>query len=197
MAARRVVLRIVLSNTYEFFILLLVLLNTVLLSLNGIVTNSYRVELMESIYKACSYIFIVDMCLKVFGMGIEEYVRDPLNILDGLLSLMSIAVLILEKVQSDESTLIALRVLRIFRVIRMTRMMRNITYLRIILNAMVQIAKRSSFLLAFLIFLNIIYALVGMTIYGGLWSNNVYPNFNNYFNSFMAVFDLMTIENWN
>jgi len=194
---RRIVLKLVISNIYEIFLLLVVLINTILLCLNGILISDYGLYVQNILYLFCTYTFIIDMTFKIFGMGIVDYVRDPLNILDGVLTVLSIADLILEDVSNLQTAFNAVRVLRVFRILRLTRMLRSFSNLKIIMDAIPIMISRSVYLLLFLVLLNIIYGLIGMTLYGGLWSNEIYPNFNDYSNSFMAAFDVMTLENWN
>jgi len=39
---------------------------------------------------AFTIIFAVEMCLKVFGFGVKGYLRDMMNIIDGLIVIVSL-----------------------------------------------------------------------------------------------------------
>ena len=94
--------------------------NTVILSLDGLVDkNNKNLELFNI---AFTYIFTVDMSLKIFGLGIREYIQDKMNIFDT-------AIVILSLIEhfvfgGGGSAISSIRILRIFRVLRVSRVIR-------------------------------------------------------------------------
>lgn len=56
------------------------------------------------------------------------------------------------------------------------------------------------YILILLILFNYIYALLGMNIFGGKFyfeDTETRQNFDSFYNAFLSVFQLMTLENWN
>ena len=67
-----------------------VLLNTVVLSINHYGIKPELDELLDFYNKIFTYIFIIEMALKLGAMGIVKYVMDVMNLLDGLVVVISI-----------------------------------------------------------------------------------------------------------
>ena len=82
----------------------------------------------------------------------------------------------------------------------MTRLVRSMHYMKIIMDVISN--KISSFMYIFLLLVlfMFIYTLLGMQLFGG---NFKFPdgvprlNYDTFYLSFMSVFDLLTMENWN
>lgn len=58
------------TKLFEYVILLIVLLNTTILSMNGYLTDPDQLDLLESINKAIVYCFIGEMAFKLIAYGI-------------------------------------------------------------------------------------------------------------------------------
>ena len=94
--------------------------NTVILSLDGLVDKNNKN--LEQFNIAFTYIFTFDMSLKIFGLGIREYIKDKMNIFDT-------AIVILSLIEhfvfgGGGSAMSSIRILRIFRVLRVSRVIR-------------------------------------------------------------------------
>ena len=67
------------------------------------------------------------MTLKMFGMGVSEYLKDKMNIFDCIIvSLSLFELFIFGNGGSAISAFRSVRIFRIFRVLRMTRLIREL-----------------------------------------------------------------------
>ncbi len=73
---------------------LFVFLNTVCLGLDRYGMTDFETYLLQLFNQIFTYIFIVEMGLKVVGLGPINYLRDKINHLDGLVVVISVAELI-------------------------------------------------------------------------------------------------------
>ena len=97
--------------------------NTIILALDGLVNT----ESIETLTLTFTYVFIVDMALKMFGMGVIEYLKDKMNIFDAMIVTLSMFDLFMFGNGSSASFAFkSARIFRIFRVLRMTRLIREI-----------------------------------------------------------------------
>jgi len=101
-----------------------VLINTIVLALDGLVTGSHK-KALSTLNLAFTYVFTADMVLKMFGMGVAEYLKDKMNVFDALIvSLSLFELFIFGNGGSAISAFRSVRIFRIFRVLRMTRLIR-------------------------------------------------------------------------
>ena len=81
---------------------------------------------IESAASVISWIFIVEMALKLLAMGCEAYWSDNWNVLDGTIVSLSIFEMIMTALASGSGVKLSfLRMLRMLRVLRMLRLMRS------------------------------------------------------------------------
>lgn len=107
-------------------------------------------------------IFIVEMALKLFGFGLIRYCKDTMNIFDGIIVILSIFELAL--FSDSNSAISAFRTVRILRVARLFRYMEYMSYLiKVIASAI----SKSVYLALLLLLFTMIFALLGMQIFGG------------------------------
>ena len=76
------------SDFFDNFIILMVILNTVSLGMMNLVHGEVNDMRLEA-NKIFTYIFIVEMILKLYVMGVRNYVRDPMCLFDGIIVLTS------------------------------------------------------------------------------------------------------------
>jgi len=70
--------------------MLCILSNTVVLSLESYKNKPSTNKILISVNRFFSYLFAVEMIIKIKGLGIKTYVRDGYNLFDGLLVVISI-----------------------------------------------------------------------------------------------------------
>ncbi|KAL4475075.1 hypothetical protein ABPG74_001771 [Tetrahymena malaccensis] len=200
-AFRRKVRNIVTHQQFENLVMLFVLSNTIILCLDGIVPSS-SLAVLNRLNQVFTILFAIDMGLKLIGLGFTEYVSDKMNIFDAIIVILSVLELAVLSGSSSVSAFRSLRILRVFRVLRVTRLLRSLQFMKVLIAAISSTLQQFIFILLLLFLIMFIYALLGMSIFGGNWpayNSNIPSRFNydQFINAYMAVLDLVTLENWN
>jgi hypothetical protein len=194
--------------------MLLVILNTFTLCTDGLVEEGSSFgNVITHLNYFFSIVFIVEMCFKVTGLGPAGYVSDLFNIADGLITCLSIVELVIEisspspngeaqggGALKSVSAFRTLRIFRTFRVFRMTRILRSMRYMKVIIDVMNNSIDQFAYISLIMIIFIVIFALVGMQLFGAKFyfpePNTVRANFDSFVHAFITVFQIMTLENW-
>ncbi|XP_037103743.1 calcium channel, voltage-dependent, P/Q type, alpha 1A subunit, b isoform X3 [Syngnathus acus] len=143
-------------------------------------------------------LFMSEMLIKMYGLGIQPYFHSSFNCFDCVVIMGSIFEVIWATIKPGTSfgisVLRALRLLRIFKVTKYWAPLRNLVVS--LLNSMKSIVS-----LLFLLFLFIVvFALLGMQLFGGQFNfeDGTPPtNFDTFAAAIMTVFQILTGEDWN
>ena len=131
------------------------------------------------------------MALKIYGLGCKLYVKEKFNIFDATIVLAGYLELFLLG-NYGLTTLRAIRLLRLFKLAKSWKNLRQL--ITTLMNSFASVSALG-LLLWLMIF---IYALIGMQLFGGKIKNSALrPNFDNFFTATIAVFQILTGENWN
>ena len=84
------------SNWFDSLMTFAVLLNTIVLSLNKYGLTMQMEDLLEIFNKYFTWIFIVEMTMKILAIGISKYISDKMNCLDGSVVVLSVIELIVD-----------------------------------------------------------------------------------------------------
>ena len=131
---RRLIRNVALSNWMNTFLILCVLGNTIVLTMDGLVDQEGEFILSQC-NLAFTYIFTIDMGMKIIGMGIVEYLKDSMNIFDSVIVSLSIVELFIFGTGggSSISAFRSVRIFRTFRVLRVSRLVRSLQYMKVIM----------------------------------------------------------------
>ncbi|XP_068460360.1 calcium channel, voltage-dependent, P/Q type, alpha 1A subunit, b isoform X4 [Clinocottus analis] len=143
-------------------------------------------------------LFMSEMCIKMYGLGIQPYLHSSFNCFDCVVIVGSIFEVVWATIKPGTSfgisVLRALRLLRIFKVTKYWAPLRNLVVS--LLNSMKSIVS-----LLFLLFLFIVvFALLGMQLFGGQFNfdkGTPPTNFDTFAAAIMTVFQVLTGEDWN
>lgn len=106
--------------------------------------------------------FAAEMFLKILAIGIEKWLNDRMNIMDGTIVILSLVELTFMSGKGALSALRSVRIIRTFRVLRVARLLRGLKSMMHII-AVIQRSISSFIYLALLLLLFIfIYSLLGM-----------------------------------
>ena len=220
---RRPIFHVVNSNFFKFFIMFLIIVNTIVLAADHHPISYEAQENLEALNFALTILFTLEMILKLWGLGLRGYTRDTFNIFDALIVLVSLTELIVappgfftpEVGDSGGSGAIsALRTFRLFRVFKLARSWRSFS---VLLKTMGETLRDIGNFAVLLLLFMYIFALVGMQFFanqfcfdqrsqlpegqgkGCDWTIYSYPrsNFDNLLRAFVTVFQVLTGENWN
>ncbi|XP_076838432.1 voltage-dependent P/Q-type calcium channel subunit alpha-1A isoform X3 [Brachyhypopomus gauderio] len=143
-------------------------------------------------------IFMFEMFIKMYGLGTRPYFHSSFNCFDCIVICGSIFEVLWAMIQPGTSfgisVLRALRLLRIFKVTKYWASLRNLVVS--LMNSMKSIIS-----LLFLLFLFIVvFALLGMQLFGGQFNfetGTPPTNFDTFPAAIMTVFQILTGEDWN
>ena len=110
----------VMSSYVDNFMTFCVLFNTVVLGIDHYGINPNTKTFLDLANEAFTIIFFVEMCLKLFGLGVKKYMSDKMNYMDGTIVILSMVELLMQ----SGGAISVIRVFRIFRVFRITRLLR-------------------------------------------------------------------------
>uniref|UniRef100_A0ACB8EJP1 Voltage-dependent P/Q-type calcium channel subunit alpha-1A n=1 Tax=Sphaerodactylus townsendi TaxID=933632 RepID=A0ACB8EJP1_9SAUR len=190
--------RMVKTQAFYWTVLSLVALNTLCVA---IVHYDQPDWLSDFLYYA-EFIFLglfmSEMFIKMYGLGTRPYFHSSFNCFDCAVIIGSIFEVIWAVVKPGTSfgisVLRALRLLRIFKVTKYWASLRNLVVS--LLNSMKSIIS-----LLFLLFLFIVvFALLGMQLFGGQFNfvqGTPPTNFDTFPAAIMTVFQILTGEDWN
>lgn len=185
------------ENTFFFF----VILNTIILAAEGLISPELE-AIGDSVNNAITFIFGIEILLKVFAFGFREFFRDSFNIFDSVVVLLSLVEFVLRGQNNVINAIRSVKVFKAFRVLRITRLLRTLRFMKIIINVIVASLEQFTYIALLLLLFILIFTLVGMQLFGGkfhfLEDHEVLrQNFDNVGDAFLTVFQILTIENWN
>ncbi|XP_056590576.1 calcium channel, voltage-dependent, P/Q type, alpha 1A subunit, b isoform X5 [Triplophysa dalaica] len=195
---RFLIRKIVKTQAFYWTVLSLVGLNTLCVA----VVHYDQSELLSDFLYYAEFIFLglfmSEMLIKMYGLGTRPYFHSSFNCFDCAVIVGSIFEVFWAMVKPGTSfgisVLRALRLLRIFKVTKYWASLRNLVVS--LLNSMKSIIS-----LLFLLFLFIVvFALLGMQLFGGQFNfdqGTPPTNFDTFPAAIMTVFQVLTGEDWN
>lgn len=191
---RKKTLLFVTKPVYDNFMLILVIANTVILSMSGLVdTSQTPYAQLNTIF---TFLFAADLLLKIFAFGIRFF-GDIMNLFDSFVVCISIVEMSFGSGGSNLSALRAVRILRAFRVLRITRLIRTLNYMRIVMSVVSSIITEFVYIFMLLALFMFIYTLLGMQIFGGQFLpesvTGIRQSFDTFFGAFFTVFQVLTV----
>ncbi|XP_060156042.1 voltage-dependent N-type calcium channel subunit alpha-1B isoform X1 [Globicephala melas] len=190
--------RLVKAQSFYWVVLCVVALNTLCVAM---VHYNQPQRLTTALYFAEFVflgLFLTEMSLKMYGLGPRSYFRSSFNCFDFGVIVGSIFEVVWAAIKPGTSfgisVLRALRLLRIFKVTKYWSSLRNLVVS--LLNSMKSIIS-----LLFLLFLFIVvFALLGMQLFGGQFNfqdETPTTNFDTFPAAILTVFQILTGEDWN
>uniref|UniRef100_A0A8C6PWH1 Voltage-dependent calcium channel type A subunit alpha-1 n=1 Tax=Nothobranchius furzeri TaxID=105023 RepID=A0A8C6PWH1_NOTFU len=189
--------RVVKTHTFYWTVLGLVALNTLCVA---IVHHNQPLWLSNFLYYAeflFLALFLTEMFLKMYSLGPRLYFHSSFNCFDCSVIIGSIFEVLWGCFRPGTSfgisVLRALRLLRIFKITKYWASLRNLVVS--LMNSMKSIIS-----LIFLLFLFIVvFALLGMQLFGGrfIFEDYTPTNFDTFPAAIMTVFQILTGEDWN
>uniref|UniRef100_A0A8B9LEC6 Voltage-dependent L-type calcium channel subunit alpha n=1 Tax=Astyanax mexicanus TaxID=7994 RepID=A0A8B9LEC6_ASTMX len=196
---RRSCRKAVKSVTFYWVVLILVFLNTALSASEHYNQPEWLTDVQEIANKVLLSLFTVEMLLKMYSLGLQVYFVAFFNRFDcfvvcgGILETVLVEMEIMPPL--GISVLRCVRLLRIFKVTRHWTALSNLV--ASLLNSMKSIA---SLLLLLFLFL-IIFALLGMQLFGGKFNFDETQTKRSTFDAFpqalLTCFQILTGEDWN
>ncbi|XP_049884619.1 voltage-dependent calcium channel type A subunit alpha-1 isoform X9 [Pectinophora gossypiella] len=190
--------RIVVSTPFEYFIMTLIVLNTLLLMMKYYNQNDLYADVLKYSNMGFTGMFSVETVLKIIAYGVKNFFKDPWNTFDFITVIGSIIdALIME---FGENTF-NVGFLRLFRAARLIKLLRQGYTIRILLWTFVQSFKALPYVCLLIAMLFFIYAIIGMQVFGNIELSadndiNRHNNFRSFIQGLMLLFRCATGESW-
>ncbi|KAF3702286.1 Voltage-dependent N-type calcium channel subunit alpha-1B Brain calcium channel III [Channa argus] len=190
--------RMVKAQSFYWIVLCLVGLNTLCVAIVHYDQPEWLTRALYSAEFVFLGLFLTEMSMKMYGLGARNYFHSSFNCFDFGVIVGSIFEVIWDMIKPGASfgisVLRALRLLRIFKVTKYWNSLRNLVVS--LLNSMKSIIS-----LLFLLFLFIVvFALLGMQLFGGQFNfedETPTTNFDTFPAAILTVFQILTGEDWN
>uniref|UniRef100_A0A8C5EBY4 Voltage-dependent T-type calcium channel subunit alpha-1I-like n=1 Tax=Gouania willdenowi TaxID=441366 RepID=A0A8C5EBY4_GOUWI len=189
---------IVESKYFSRGIMIAILINTISMGIE----HHNQPEELTNVLEICNIVFTsmftLEMILKLTAFGFFEYLRNPYNIFDGIIVIISVC----EIIGQADGGLSVLRTFRLLRVIKLVRFMPALRrQLVVLMKTMDNVATFCMLLMLFIF----IFSILGMHIFGCKFSlkteaGDTVPdrkNFDSLLWAIVTVFQILTQEDWN
>ncbi|XP_065099249.1 calcium channel, voltage-dependent, L type, alpha 1S subunit, a [Paramisgurnus dabryanus] len=187
------------SRLFYWLVILLVSFNTLAIATEHHQQSQALTNFQDNTNKVLLSLFAVEMFLKMYAMGLPSYFISLFNRFDCFV--VSVGVLELILVRMDVMSVMGISVLRCIRLLRLIKITRYWTALSNLVASLLNSVRSVASLLLLLFLFIVIFALLGMQVFGGKFN---FPdggvrrsNFDNFPQALITVFQVMTGEDWN
>ncbi|XP_052737171.1 voltage-dependent calcium channel type A subunit alpha-1 [Bicyclus anynana] len=205
--------RVVVSTPFEYFIMALIVLNTLLLMMKYYNQNDLYADILKYSNMGFTGMFSVETVLKIIAYGVKNFFKDPWNTFDFITVIGSIIDALIMEFGSDLAENCAADIscqqentfnvgfLRLFRAARLIKLLRQGYTIRILLWTFVQSFKALPYVCLLIAMLFFIYAIIGMQVFGNIdlaaeSDMNRHNNFRSFIQALMLLFRCATGESW-
>ncbi|XP_076258405.1 calcium voltage-gated channel subunit cacophony isoform X3 [Rhynchophorus ferrugineus] len=197
--------RIVVSTPFEYFIMMLIVFNTLLLMMKYHQSPPLLSDILAVMNILFTFFFLCETILKLIAFGFKNFFKDPWNTFDFVTVIGSIvdAMVVEFGIYGRliwKDNFINVGFLRLFRAARLIKLLRQGYTIRILLWTFVQSFKALPYVCLLIAMLFFIYAIIGMQVFGNINlpsdSINRHNNFQNFIQGLMLLFRCATGENW-
>jgi len=198
--------KIISSNWFNFFIVLLIVINGVLI---GVQTYDGVPEYVHFIQLFILFIFFIELFLRWTGRtSTKDYISDWWNWFDIFILVIGvipeIADILMQHDGGDNQNSVW-ATLRVLRIVQLTRSIRAIEELRVLIGVLIRSIRSLSYIAVLFMLIMYIYAIIGVT----LFKNRDYDNsehleltisnpdpYGDIFEAFFTLFRILTGEDW-
>ncbi|KAG0427118.1 hypothetical protein HPB47_025792, partial [Ixodes persulcatus] len=190
--------KIVVSTPFEYFIMVLIVLNTVLLMMKFHYASDLYSDILSYLNMAFTILFLLECIFKFMAYGCKNFFKNPWHTFDFITVIGSIIdVLVME----TGLNFFSVGFLRLFRAARLIKLLRQGYTIRILLWTFIQSFKALPYVCLLIAMLFFIYAIIGMQVFGNIGFDpdtelNRHNNFQSFFQSLILLFRCATGEAW-
>ncbi|XP_042869771.1 voltage-dependent calcium channel type A subunit alpha-1-like isoform X15 [Penaeus japonicus] len=197
--------RVVVSTPFEYFIMLLIVFNTLLLMMKYYQAGNLYMDILGYLNNVFTVFFLLECVLKIIAYGCRNFFKDPWHTFDFITVIGSIIdALVVEfgRIYGEGTeNFINVGFLRLFRAARLIKLLRQGYTIRILLWTFVQSFKALPYVCLLIAMLFFIYAIIGMQVFGNIdldptTSITRHNNFRNFAEGIMLLFRCATGEAW-
>eukprot|EP01084_Bolivina_argentea_P090848 163604_1 len=207
------------NSVWNKLLMGIILANVIVLAMDHNDISDEELMALERANLVFTFVFGLEMVIMIMALGICEYVHDAYNIFDAIIVVASFIEIGLEYSSISHSGgqqgggMSALRTARLFRVFKLAKGWENIHYLLVAMQRTTMQVSNFAILLSLFVF---VYSLVGLEFFSNRlhfdpgtgvplgindtgYTEAFVPrmNFDTFLWSLVAVFSVLTGENWN
>eukprot|EP00754_Rhynchopus_humris_P017353 Rhum_TRINITY_DN14558_c21_g1::Rhum_TRINITY_DN14558_c21_g1_i1::g.101733::m.101733/K04853/CACNA1F; voltage-dependent calcium channel L type alpha-1F len=183
-------------SMFEGVMLAVTILNVLALAIDHYGINSSLLLAIEIVNSGCTFVFLLEILLKIAGLGFWGMWQDNYNKFDTILVIIGVPQLLASFVLSSDSSnfLSVFRMMRAARVLRLGRRWKRLRdTIQTVIASLSAVAYLSLLLLLFLF----IYSVLGMQLFGFSANSGVNRlNFTSIWRSLLTVFIVVSGEGW-
>ncbi|XP_032955552.1 voltage-dependent L-type calcium channel subunit alpha-1S isoform X2 [Rhinolophus ferrumequinum] len=190
---------VVKTKTFYWLVILIVALNTLSIASEHHNQPLWLTHLQDIANQVLLALFTIEMLMKMYGLGLRQYFMSIFNRFDcfvvcsGLLEVLLVA--------SGAMSPLGISVLRCIRLLRIFKVTKYWTSLSNLVASLLNSIRSIASLLLLLFLFIVIFALLGMQLFGGRYDfeDTEVPrsNFDNFPQALISVFQVLTGEDWN
>ncbi|XP_032322744.1 voltage-dependent L-type calcium channel subunit alpha-1S isoform X1 [Camelus ferus] len=190
---------VVKSRVFYWLVILIVALNTLSIASEHHHQPLWLTHLQDVANRVLLSLFTVEMLMKMYGLGLRQYFMSIFNRFDCFVVCSGILEVLL--VESGAMTPLGISVLRCIRLLRIFKITKYWTSLSNLVASLLNSIRSIASLLLLLFLFIVIFALLGMQLFGGRFdfedTEVRRSNFDNFPQALISVFQVLTGEDWN
>ncbi|GAA6111217.1 calcium channel, voltage-dependent, L type, alpha 1D subunit, a isoform X1, partial [Tachysurus ichikawai] len=185
------------SVPFYWLVIILVFLNTLTISSEHYNQPDWLTMVQGVANKVLLAMFTTEMLVKMYSLGLQAYFVSLFNRFDCFVVCGGIIETIL--VELDYMSPLGISVLRCVRLLRIFKVTRHWASLSNLVASLLNSMKSIASLLLLLFLFIIIFALLGMQVFGGKFNfdHKKRSSFDNFPQALLTVFQILTGEDWN
>ncbi|NWS28110.1 CAC1S protein, partial [Polioptila caerulea] len=190
---------VVKSKFFYWLVILMVALNTLSIASEHHFQPEWLTQVQDNANRLLLALFVAEMLLKMYALGLRQYFMSLFNRFDCFVVCSGI----LETILVELGTLspLGISVLRCIRLLRIFKITRYWTSLSNLVASLLNSVRSIASLLLLLFLFIIVFALLGMQLFGGKFDFEDMEvrrsTFDNFPQALISVFQILTGEDWN
>ncbi|NXI54348.1 CAC1S protein, partial [Chloroceryle aenea] len=190
---------VVKSKFFYWLVILLVALNTLSIASEHHFQPEWLTQVQDNANRVLLALFVAEMMLKMYALGLRQYFMSLFNRFDCFVVCAGILEIIL--VELGTLSPLGISVLRCIRLLRIFKITRYWTSLSNLVASLLNSVRSIASLLLLLFLFIIVFALLGMQLFGGKFDFEDMEvrrsTFDNFPQALITVFQILTGEDWN
>ncbi|XP_035942577.1 voltage-dependent L-type calcium channel subunit alpha-1S [Halichoerus grypus] len=187
------------SKVFYWLVILVVALNTLSIASEHHNQPLWLTHLQDAANRVLLALFTIEMLMKIYGLGLRQYFMSIFNRFDCFVVCSGILEILL--VEWGAMSPLGISVLRCIRLLRIFKITKYWTSLSNLVASLLNSIRSIASLLLLLFLFIIIFALLGMQLFGGRYDFEDMEvrrsNFDNFPQALISVFQVLTGEDWN
>nr|XP_034368879.1 voltage-dependent L-type calcium channel subunit alpha-1S isoform X1 [Arvicanthis niloticus] len=187
------------SKVFYWLVILIVALNTLSIASEHHNQPLWLTHLQDVANRVLLALFTIEMLMKMYGLGLRQYFMSIFNRFDCFVVCSGVLEILL--VESGAMSPLGISVLRCIRLLRLFKITKYWTSLSNLVASLLNSIRSIASLLLLLFLFIVIFALLGMQLFGGRYdfedTEVRRSNFDNFPQALISVFQVLTGEDWN